>query len=51
MLEIIKESYGSLYESFNNSVLMWKNGNNGVYIFIQQFQELLIKQIIHDANK
>lgn len=51
MLEIIKESYNSIYESFNNSVLMWKNGNNGVYIFIQQFQELLIKQIIHDANK
>ena len=51
MLDIVKESYNSIYESFNNSVLMWKNGNKAVYIFIQQFQELLIKQIIYDANK
>ncbi len=51
MFEIIKESYSSIYESFNNSILMWKNGNKAVYIFVQQFQELLIKQIIQDAKK
>lgn len=51
MIDNLKDINFDLYESYNNSVLMWKNRNKGVYFFVQQFIELLIKHIVKDEGK
>lgn len=51
MIDNLKDINLDLYESYNNSLLMWKNRNKGVYFFVQQFIELLIKHIVKEDGK
>ena len=51
MIEKLKDVNLDLFESYNSSILMWRNRNKGVYVFLQQFLELFIKHIIKEAKK